>query len=105
MSKDWRTILKFALLGLAFAVLAAGYEATSQSSHSNVMVDAVLLVVCPAALLLAPLFVWSFEAAEVGTSGFYLLWSLTALANAALYAIVGAAYVGLRRKPNGSATS
>ncbi len=54
MSKDWRIILRFALLGLAFAMLAAGYEATSKSSHSDATVVAVLLVVCPAELLLAP---------------------------------------------------
>ena len=105
MSKDWRTILRFAALGLAFAVVAAGYEALSSSFHSDVKVDAVSLVVCPAELLLLPLFAWFFEAAEAGTSGFYFLWSLTAFANAAIYAIIGAAYAGLRKKPNGSPAS
>jgi hypothetical protein len=104
MSKDWRTICGFALLGLAFAVVTAGYEATSSSSNSNVAVDGFLFVLCPAALLLSPLFASFFEAAEVGTPGFYILWSLAGLANAAIYALIGAAYVGLRKKPDGAVT-
>jgi hypothetical protein len=105
MGKDWQTILRFAALGFAFAVLAAGYEVASNSAHLDVSVDAVLLLVCPAELLLAPLFAWFFEAAEVGTTGFYFLWFLAALVNAAIYAIIGATYVGLRNKPDGNTTT
>jgi hypothetical protein len=51
------------------------------------------------------LFASFFEAAEPGTAGFYVLWFLAGLANAALYAIARAAHVGLRKKPEGPATS
>jgi hypothetical protein len=64
-----------------------------------------MIVLCPASLLLAPLFASFFEAAEPGTAVFYVLWFLAGLANAALYAIAAAAYVGLRKKPEGPATS
>jgi len=40
---------------------------------------------------------------EIGSEGFYPLWSVVALMNAVLYAIIAAAYVGLRKKREGPA--
>ncbi len=99
LSADWRTIVRFALAGLALGVVGSASSVASAISTS-----AVALLLCPAALLCAPLFAWGFEAAETGTSGFYLLWAFVALVNAVLYALIGAAYVGLRKKPRGAPT-
>ena len=91
--------MRFALVGLALGVVGS-----ASSLASDMSTVAITFLLCPAALLCAPLFAWAFEAAEVGTPGFYVLWVLVALINAVLYAIIGAAYVGLRQKPGGSTT-
>jgi hypothetical protein len=52
-----------------------------------------------------PLFAMAFEAFEFGTPGFYLGWGLVALINAVLYLLIGAAYVGLLKKPDSKRTS
>jgi hypothetical protein len=100
LSKDWRTIMRFALVGFALGVVGSASSLTSDMSTV-----AVSFLLCPAALLCAPLFAWAFEAAEAGTSGFYLLWTLVAVINAVLYALIGAAFVGLRKKPGGAPTA
>src|SRR5260370_2219034 len=76
LSADWRTIMRFALIGFAFGVVGS-----ASSLASDMSTIAVTFLLCPAALLCAPLFAWAFEAAEVGTSGFYLLWAIFALLN------------------------
>jgi hypothetical protein len=42
---------------------------------------------------------------ETGTGGFYVIWVVLALLNAGLYAVIGTAYVGIRRKRGAKATS
>ena len=96
MSKDWRTIVKFTAVGVTLAMVAAGYVAVSDSAHLDVNMD-FLIVLCPAGFFLA----WLIEGSAVGRSA-YVLWSLAALANAATCALIGAAFVGLRKKPDGS---
>jgi hypothetical protein len=105
MDKDWRTILRFAILGFGVTIVAVGVQFLPDSSSSNYSLSAVMIVLCPASLLLAPAFALFFEAAEPGTAVFYGLWLLVGLANAAIYSIVAVAYVGLRKKPEGPATS
>ena len=105
MSNDWRIILRFAVLGLAATALYLAYQVLIGSSSLNNSSEAVFIVLCPASLLFAPLFAGFFEAAAVGTSLFYVLWSFVGLINAVLYAFVGAAYVGLRKKTKGPAAS
>jgi hypothetical protein len=100
LSKDWRTIMRFALAGFALGVVGSASSLTSYMSTI-----AVTFLLCPAALLCAPLFAWAFEAAEAGTLLFYLLWALVAVINAVLYALIGAAFVGLRKKPGGAPTA
>jgi hypothetical protein len=58
------------------------------------------MILCPPVLLTFPLF-----DVEIGTGGTYVLWMLAALLNAALYAMIGTAYVRLRKKREGSAMS
>ena len=96
MSKDWRTILKFVAVGVTLAMVAMGYVAVWDSAHLEVNMD-FLLVLCPAGFFLGLL-------TEASGSP-YVLWSLAVLANAATYALIGAAYVGLRKKPDGSPTN
>jgi hypothetical protein len=98
MSKDWKIILRFALLGLGIGILFATLQALPDSGTPNLSMDAIFILLCPASLLFMPLSVYFFEAAEVGAPGFYVLSGLIALANAALYAVVGAAYVGMRKE-------
>jgi len=105
MDKDWRTIFRFALLGLASAAVVMMMQFAADSSSPNYSLVAAGVLLCPASLLLAPVFVWFFEAAEVGTVGFYVLWAVVGLANAGIYTLIGAAYVGLRKKPEGPAAS
>jgi len=104
MDKDWRTILRFAALGFGAAAAAAATQFVPVSWPENYSLGAIAIVICPASLLLAPVFVSFFEAAETGTAGFYVLWMLVGLVNAALYAIAAAAYIGLRKKPERPAT-
>ena len=105
MDKEWRTIFRFSALGFGITAVAGALQFLSNSSPSNYSLSAVMIVLCPASLLLAPVFAWFFEAAAPGNAVFYALWFLVGLANAALYAIAAAAYVGLRKKPGGPATS
>ena len=103
LSKDWQTILRFVAFGVATSVVFAGYELVDHSSPSNPTVYATLVLLCPASILFAPRFAQSFEAAEPGAPLFYMLWTCVAQANGALYAVAGAAYVGLQRKQIGTA--
>ena len=61
LTKDWRTIIHFALVGLALGIVGSASSLTS-----DVSTTAVTFLLCPAALLCAPLFAWAFEAAEAG---------------------------------------
>jgi hypothetical protein len=98
MSKDWKIILRFALLGLGIGILFAAQQALAHYGSPNLSMDAVCILLCPASLLFMPLSVNFFEASEVGAPGFYVVSGLIAFANAALYAVVGAAYVGMRKE-------
>jgi hypothetical protein len=55
----------------------------------------LFFVVCPPSLLSIPII-----DAEIGTSGFYFVWSIIGLLNAALYAAI-AAMIASRRKKSG----
>ena len=108
MSKDWRIIFRFAVMGLAFTAFFVAYQVLTDSSPPpppNWPLLAVFVLICPASLLFAPLFAWFFEAAEVGTALFYVLWLLVGLANAAIYALIGAAYVGLSKTQGGTSAN
>jgi hypothetical protein len=92
--------MRFALVGFGFGILG-GISLAS----SDISVFAVSVLVCPAVLVCMPLFAMAFEAFEFGTPGFYLGWGLVALINAVLYLLIGAAYVGLLKKPDSKRTS
>ena len=103
MSKDRQTIFRFAVVGFGVAVvwLVCHMLANpSQWSALNNALSVMFIISCPPVLLTFPLI-----DAEIGTVGTYLVWTVVALLNAALYAAIGSAYVGLRKKREGGAAS
>jgi hypothetical protein len=58
------------------------------------------MILCPPCLLTIPLI-----DVETGTSGFYIVWTVVAILNAALYAGIGSAYVRIREKRGSKVTS
>ncbi|MGB2899061.1 MAG: hypothetical protein WBB89_07340 [Candidatus Acidiferrum sp.] len=101
MSKDWRTILRFAVMGLVITAVFVAYQVLTDSSPPpppNISLILMFMVLCPPSFLTIPLI-----DVEIGSEGFYPLWSIVALMNAVLYAVIGAAYVGLRKKREGPA--
>jgi hypothetical protein len=102
MSKDWRIILRFSLLGLAIATVFFGFSEMDPTPGSLVAIwmGVAAIFLCPGSLL----FVTAIDI-EPQTTGFTIMWLIIGLINCALYAAVGAAFVGLRKKRDGPATS
>ncbi len=99
MSKDRRTILGFATTGLGIVLVWLGYQTlTGPSPWSvfNSFLSAMFMVLCPPCLL-----TFSLLDVEPGAFGVYVVWIGVALLNAALYAVIGSVYVGLRKKREG----
>lgn len=75
-----------AMLGFAITAAFVSYQLITDSQsaigrNSSFMV--LFVILCPPSLLSLP-----FIDAEVGSSGFYILWGVIGLLNAALYASV-----------------
>jgi hypothetical protein len=103
MSKDSRTILGFAAVGLGiFVAWIVYYTLTDPSPWSplNNILSVIFMILCPPVILTFPLL-----DVKIGSGGVYFLWTLVALLNAVLYAVIGSAYVRLRKKREGSAAS
>ncbi len=103
MSKDRRMVFRFAAVGLGIPVVWIVYNmltVPSPWSLLNNILSAIFVILCPPVLLTFPLI-----DVEIGTGGSYVVLMVVALLNAALYAVIGSAYVGLREKREGSATS
>ena len=103
MSKDRSAVLRFAVVGFGIAVVFVGSQMLLQLSPwspLNNVLSALFMILCPPVLLTFPLL-----DVEVGTGGFCALWMAVALLNAALYAVIGSAYVRIRKKHEGPATS
>ena len=96
MSSEWKTILRFSLAGF-FLGLVGG--AGMLVPNSDFRLVAASVIVCPASLLAIPFSSWLFEAAEVGTVGFCVLWIAVAITNEIIYTLIGAIWVGLRQQP------
>jgi hypothetical protein len=104
MSKDRHTIFRFAATGFGIAVIFVILQVVADylppgAALSNLLF-AICVILCPPSLLMIPLI-----DVETGTGGFYIIWVVLALLNAGLYAGVGTAYVGMRQKRSGEATS
>jgi hypothetical protein len=91
------------VVGFGIAVVFVSFQMLMEPSPwspLNDILSAIFIIICPPVLLTFPLL-----DVEVGTGGFCILWMGVALLNAALYAVIGSAYVGIRKKREGSATS
>jgi hypothetical protein len=102
MSKDWRIILRFAAVGLAISVVFFAFLRTDTLRESSIAHGAMWAgsILCPGFLP----FLWA-AAAELQLPGFALMWLIVGLINFVLYGLIGAAYVGLRKKREGVAAS
>jgi hypothetical protein len=103
MSKDRRTIFRFAAVGLGINVVWIVYQMLANPSpwsSLNNLLSVIFMILCPPVLLTFPLI-----DVEIGDGGSYAIWTVLALLNAALYAAIGSAYAGLRKEPEGPITS
>lgn len=87
-----------AILGFVITALFVFYQLTIDfrvpPSRSTFFVIGFFTVLCPPALLSIPII-----DAEIGTSGFYVLWAFIAIVNSALYSAIATAIAKLRRNP------
>jgi hypothetical protein len=94
--KPWKTIVVFAMLGLAIAATSYAYEAFQDYTKPMNTFDGTLtvisIVLCPSQLL----FVTCIDCEVVGWGGF-TMYLIVGVLNAALYSVVGALVVGLRK--------
>jgi hypothetical protein len=88
MTRDWRLIFRFAVAGFVIATMAA----FCMVFHAPNVITNLMILVSPG-MWLFPAIAWGNVVAT------WFMFGFVAIANAVLYAIVGAVYVGLRRKP------
>ena len=88
---------RFAMLGFAVTAVFVVYQLVTDSTAASrdFPVMFAFVVLCPPSLISVPL-----ANIAVGTNAFYLLWSLIASLNAALYAIVQGFVERRMRKPD-----
>jgi hypothetical protein len=100
MSKDGRTILRFAVLGLVMAAVFFMFDKTDFFSKSwpGIWIFWASLVICPAWFFV---FVVVVNATEVPVPDSALVWLIVGLVNCLYYATIGVVYVDMR-KPRGS---
>ena len=99
MRKPWKTIVVFALLGLAIAALSYAYAAvhdyTQPSNSLDVAMQVISLILCPAQLF----FAFCIDCEVIGRGGL-VMYSIIGVLNTAIYTLVGFLVVALREKPN-----
>lgn len=103
MSKDRRTIFQFAFVGFAVAVVWLVYQVLTHPSPWSALsnfLSVMFMILCPPVLLTIPLI-----DVKTGTIETYLIWTVVALLNAGLYAVIGSAYFRMRKKRAGEVTS
>lgn len=87
-----------AIIGFAITPLFVVYQFTIDfrvtPSRGTFFMIGFFTVLCPPALLSIPII-----DAEIGTSGFYVLWAFIAIVNSVLYSAIAGAIAKLRRKP------
>jgi hypothetical protein len=92
--KPWKTIVGFALLGLAIAgacyAHAAFNDYTKPMNGLKSAVETVSLILCPPQLL----FTFCIDCEVIGWGGF-VMYSTIGVLNAALYSVIGALVLGL----------
>src|SRR4029077_2308715 len=92
--KDWRIILRFAVVGLAVAGIFCAFFKTNSLSESwaAAWMSWASLVICPG------YFVYGLAVAggELPIPDSALVWVIIGLSNCLFYAVVGAASIGMR---------
>lgn len=103
MRKPWKTIVGFALLGLAIAALSYAYAAfhdyTKPMNGLDVAVVVVSLILCPAQFF----FAFCMDCEVIGWDGL-IMYSIIGVLNVAIYAAVGGIVVSLRKEENSPTT-
>ena len=90
MDKDWRLIGSFAVFGLVVTALIFLY--LYRVGEFDATLYTAFAILCPPSLLCI-----SFSEAMKVKGSFYAIWSLIGITNSGLYAVIGAAVVGLRK--------
>jgi hypothetical protein len=93
----WKTVVGFALLGLAIAAISYAYAASCDYAKpmNGLMLatTTVSVILCPPQLLFAS----CIDCEVIGRGGF-IMYSIIGVLNAALYAAIGFVVAGLRKK-------
>ncbi len=92
VDKGWQLITGFAVFGLVVAALIFLYLILVGEFDASLYTAFAIL--CPPSLLCIP-----FSDAMKDKAGLYAIWSLIGLINSGLYAVLGAAVVGLWKGP------
>ena len=96
MRKPRKTIVGFALLGLAIAGASyaywAFYDYTEPMNGVRLAVATISMILCPPQLL----FTFCIDCEVIGWGGF-IMYSIIGVLNAALYSVIGVLVVGLRK--------
>jgi hypothetical protein len=103
MTKDRRTVFRFAAVGLGVPAVWGVYQMLvnpSSWSPLNSFLSVIFMILCPPVVLTFP-----FVDVEVSNGGAYVVWTVVAILNAALYSGLGSAYVRMRKKRGGEATN
>jgi hypothetical protein len=97
MHKSSKTILSFALLGLAIGgacyLYAAFYDYTKPTNGLDVALVAISVILCPPQLL----FGFCIDCEVIGRGGF-IMYSIIGILNTALYAMIGYIVFRLRNR-------
>jgi hypothetical protein len=100
MSKSWRTIAGFAVLGLAVAAICYAYAATYDYGKSmsglQLTLSAISMILCPPQLLFAA----CIDCEVVGRDGL-IMYSIIAVLNVAVYAGIGFVVTYARNRRSG----
>jgi hypothetical protein len=95
--ENWKVILGAAVAGFAMTAVFVAYQVVTDTypkpPEPNMLAILLFVILCPPSLLSVPII-----DAEIGTSGFYFVFLIVALLNAALYGAVAALVLRLRKK-------
>ena len=89
--KHSKTVLRFAVVGFAVTAIFVVYEVLFDPTGHSFTAGLLCLVLCPPSLLSVPII-----DAEIGTGGYYFVFSTVALLNAALYGFIATTVLHLR---------